>query len=637
MNALRRSVIGAALAWVISTSLVAPAAADVGPCPDHDEPLAEVLRDLNITVGGESRPIVGVRLVGLQHIDEGALWDLFGGRPTFPTSAAEAAAIVLRLRELELFDRVAATLQVQDDGTRLEIVLREHPTVAALEIQGAASGDEAELKAALFETPHDAPSGECPPVRPPLAWVAHRVDGALHPGILWRGLVAARDRGRESLADEGYEMATLDVAMREDGTLAVTVDPGRIESIEIKGAEASLVPEVRRALGLEPGRVFVSSEARRAVERVHRRFPFLVAGDHGGVDVDGRRLVVHLSERHGELRLIANATELLHYTPRMAYAPGLTVRSWTWDPQDRVHLRIDGQVNVSVKHGDLEWLAGPKVQIPRLQIAELGVQLHDFSDTGDAWRIDPLNAYLIALENSRYGRDYFRRRGWSAFLTAHLDERLTAGAEYRRDGYGPERGTVRSHQGALVLRGEWSSRRTSLDKVGRVWRHTETSIVDGDEGSRLVTGFRTLATVEIARPSLGGDGGFDYTRLVSESVLTLAAGRHRGLRLRAHFSGGDERPLRGPEVLGGWFGLRGYREREFRGDRLCLGTAEYRWGFVSAFVDVGSVRTAGDWIDPKVGIGGKLHFGDVAYVSTARRTDGGRSDTSILFAFSRAF
>src|SRR6185436_12600661 len=160
--------------------------------------------------------------------------------------------------------------------------------------------------------------------------------------------------------------------------------------------------------------------------------------------------------------------------------------------------------------------------LPPLSIAELGFQFYDFSDTSDRWRMDRFNSYLDSIFGSGKRTDYFRRQGFSAFLTGHFAERLTAGLEYRRDRYGPQAGDLGPTRiGSLLFRGEWSTERRHATDIQSLWRQPELSLFGEAESARLVTGFQTFATVELARPSLGSDPGVDFVRLVSDSVLTL--------------------------------------------------------------------------------------------------------------------
>ena len=150
-----------------------------------------------------------------------------------------------------------------------------------------------------------------------------------------------------------------------------------------------------------------------------------------------------------------------------------------------------------------------------------------------------------------------------------------------------------------------------------------------------------MNTVEIADPELGGDDAFQFVRLVSDSAVFLGTGGRSGIKLRARAAGqlGDGAvPLQKREALGGWSALRGYGFKEFAGDFSLLGTAEYRLGGLSAFVDVGSVRAAGEFSDPRAGLGASLNFGDEARLDLAWRTDGeARWRPEVRLFFERTF
>ncbi len=127
--------------------------------------------------------------------------------------------------------------------------------------------------------------------------------------------------------------------------------------------------------------------------------------------------------------------------------------------------------------------------------------------------------------------------------------------------------------------------------------------------------------MEVGSPSLGGDEGTRFWKLVSDTVLYVPTGDDESLRLRLRGAGGEDLPLQKLEGLGGWSALRGYGFKEFRGDASVLASAEYRWEALGAFVDVGSVRQAEGWTDAKLGLGASLHLGDEVQLSAAWRSD----------------
>jgi hypothetical protein len=352
--------------------------------------------------------------------------------------------------------------------------------------------------------------------------------------------------------------------------------------------------------------------------------------------LEGDTLVVHLrSERS---RAQVQWVELLRHTPVTGFAPGLALTLTIYDPGDRLHLMLDGAVNANTRRPNLDatggtylerlnaqqrvdWLFGPRIRIPALEIAELGGQIHTLTDTADRWRISPIDSYLYSALFNRSDREYYRRSGFAAFLTAHLFEELTLGAEYRFDRYASldvppgvwslfNSGDVPygsapvepGEMGSAVFRLEYRSEKVPLHKVGSMWRSSEISLI---ESEAWAIGIRSVNTFEVADRSLGGI--FDFTKLVSDTSVTLETGRYDTITLRLRGAGGHNLPLQKQEGLGGWTALRGYDFKEFRGTASLLGTLQFQGRHLGAFLDVGSVRQAGTgWLDPKPSVGALL-------------------------------
>ncbi len=354
---------------------------------------------------------------------------------------------------------------------------------------------------------------------------------------------------------------------------------------------------------------------------------------------DGDRVAVYLTTQRSRTR--THWVELLRHTPVTGFAPGLAATLTIYDRGDRAHLLLDGALNINTRRPGVDaaggtflqrlnaqqrvdWLAGPRLRIPALDVAELGGQIHTLTDTADEWRISRFDSYFYSALLNRADREYYRRSGFAAFVTAHLFEALTLGAEYRRDRYAPldiphgvwsvfNSGDVRygsalvdeGEMGSMLFRFEYRSEKAPLHRVGSMWRNSETSLVDAEPWP---IGLRTLNTVEVADPSLGGI--FAFTRVVSDTSLTLETGRSDTLTLRVRGAGGHDLPLQKQEGLGGWTALRGYDFKEFRGDASLLGTLQFEGRHCGAFLDLGSVRQPGTgWLDPKPSVGALLFFG----------------------------
>ena len=382
---------------------------------------------------------------------------------------------------------------------------------------------------------------------------------------------------------------------------------------------------------------------------------------------EGDTLVVYLHSESSHTAV--QWAELLRHTPVTGFAPGLAGTLTIYDRGDRAHLLLDGAVNFNTRRPNLDatgvtfferlnaaqrvdWLLGSRLRIPALAIAELGAQIHTLTDTADRWRISPIDSYLYSALLNRADREYYRRSGFAAFITAHLFEELTLGAEYRLDQYArlaapngvwslfnrddPRYGSApvdEGEMGSAVFRLEYHSEKVPLHQVGSMWRNSETSLIAS--AAPWTIGLRSLNTFEVADRSLGGF--FDFTKVVSDTSVTLETGRYDTVTLRLRGAGGRDLPLQKQEALGGWTALRGYDFKEFRGDGSLLGTLQVDGHHLGAFLDVGSVHLGGTgWLDPKPSAGAVLSFADGSVRAEAAWRLDGRArlapDFRILFS-----
>jgi hypothetical protein len=374
--------------------------------------------------------------------------------------------------------------------------------------------------------------------------------------------------------------------------------------------------------------------------------------DDEAITTEGRRVVVHVRPRGPSF----DVDLLPVHTQVTGFAPGLSGSLKLWDVRDRVHPMLDAALFVPLRWGGqripedpeqtarqrrLNWLVGAKAQVPALRLAEVGIQLYDFTDTLDRWRMGAIDSYLYSALINRPDAEYFRRGGFTAFATGRFGTQWLAGVSYQRDAYEslvsftppfslfrrdsapfPNSPVDEGRMASVVARLEYASDAGRVESVGSLFRSPELSLLRQDWEWPERWALRNLLTVEVGNPSLGGDEHFQFWKVVSDNVLYLDTGRDSGLRLRLRMAGGVDLPLQKQEALGGWSALRGYGFKEFRGDASVLASAEYRWGFLGAFVDVGTVhRGEQGWMDPRLGVGALAYFGDSTRLAVAWRTD----------------
>jgi len=683
--------------------LTLPGESDVG----------KALRGIKLSSESQSRPLRDIRIVGLRSISENELWRLYGGKPMNPT-AENAAALLRHITKLGVFDTIDIDVDMSGDGSVVEFRLREQPTLQRVTINGLGETSRKELLRALFAEPPSGDIDGCPvgpprrwiarvrdgDVEPGMLWKGL-------PGALERVVDFLFDEGHEMSSVRGAltpdGTLTLDV---DEGKLAAIelhgvgkdLDAGVRKRLGLMPGDVFVIADLERGikrvreeypfLRKEEADHWTRARPELVVEaetaegiRFHTQEASCDAGNASSFasprpgcqhpssyySIDGRRLDVYLKPVRGRSALYLSETDLLRHTRVTGYSPGISFETHVWDPHHRAHFALDTGFNwntgrrsrkapqagffesLSAKER-IDWHVGPRLEVPSLRIVEAGVQLHAFTDSSDYWRRAPLDVYLSSLFGAGSGVDFYRRAGFSSFVTWRVAERLTAGVEYRLDRYDSLAslgGQVENpavdvgRMGSLVFRTEWSSEPEARG-IANPWRNPETGLFGrrlfGRPSAALHTGFRTMNTLESARPSLGGDARFDFTRFVSDNLLILAAGEDHGLLLRLRAAGGKDLPLQKQEALGGWSALRGFDFKEFRGDYSLLAMAEYRFDWVSAFADLGSVKQGSSWLAAKLGLGVALNAGDWAQLAFAWRTDDrSQGSPKIRLIFRRSF
>src|SRR5262249_2410364 len=115
-----------------------------------------------------------------------------------------------------------------------------------------------------------APERQCAIEDPSPSLLARLGRGSLKPGLRGGGGLEALQPLLWWLYDQGYLMASLSAQLSANGALAVDVDEGRIEAVEILGLEEPAISKVAQALGVRPGQIFLRSELQYGLERVRR-------------------------------------------------------------------------------------------------------------------------------------------------------------------------------------------------------------------------------------------------------------------------------------------------------------------------------------------------------------------------------
>ncbi|WP_342379022.1 hypothetical protein NVS55_06395 [Myxococcus stipitatus] len=387
-----------------------------------------VLTPLQLNLGGRTLTPEVVELHGLQRLTKAQVYTFIGtplDDPRTPQKPQQLQSMLRRLALTGLFARVEPRLRVPEQGpVVLEVHLEENPVVTSVELKGLRDIEDDEILDELFRLPHRITdededdnddfvatvrmngargvltvSTPCPPQRPPKEWLARMDKGVFVPGLIQGGVEGAMQRALNGLRTSGYLLARLSGTLSPSGQLVIVVDEGQLESVEVVGVDGSVAARVRDAMDLKPGTVFLRSDARRAMERLESRLPFLEAAsvssdpddisrgrearvvteraedgtrhfqtqepkrkerrrrekyefelswrelfaewnneeDGRGITLDGRRLVVHVRPRSPDV----DVDFIPLHTQVTGLAPGLAGSFRIWDVKDRIHTTLD--------------------------------------------------------------------------------------------------------------------------------------------------------------------------------------------------------------------------------------------------------------------------------------------------------
>lgn len=398
-----------------------------------------ILHPLELNVDGRALTPERVELHGLKRLTEDQVRAFIGSpstEPRVPLQTRDLQRMLRRLAHTGLFARVEPRLRLPEQGpVVLEVHLEENPIVTSVEVEGLQDLRRTEILEEVFRLPRRFPdedededeeftatlrvngargtltvvSTPCPPQRPPREWLARMEREEYRPGLVLGGVSAALQRALRDLRGDGYMLASLSGTLTPKGQLTIIVDEGRLEGVDVVGVDGPLADRVREALDLKAGDVFLRSDARRAMERLESRLPFLQASSvdtdsdeaarrrdariveeraadgvrhyrteeqkrrerrrreqvefdlswgelfeswrHGhdgeGITLEGRRLVVHVRTRRPDLDL-----DLLPiHTQVTGFAPGLAGSLRIWDSKDRLHTTLDAAAFIPLRWG----------------------------------------------------------------------------------------------------------------------------------------------------------------------------------------------------------------------------------------------------------------------------------------------
>lgn len=429
----------------------------------------------------------------------------------------------------------------------------------------------------------------------------------LNSRTLQQNVQAIQDQYRK----DGYILAKItDMNIDRQGNLVLRVNEGILEGYKVKGNTKTKERVILREMRQKPGQPFNSKLARRSMQRVYNLGFFEDVNIKLNPGVDPNAVVVELDvkeKRTGSFGIGAGYSSedgvigmvSLGDTNFRGTGDAISVTYETSGDDEDAH-----GYSISYRH---PWI-DQKETVGTVRIYNRTYEYDDYDTDGDLketyMRKYSGGELTLGRPVSEYSTNYVTLRNRKDQYVRHVDDRWYAsrkGTAWERDNFGTTRSVTLEHV---------------TDTRDNIYNPT--------------TGGRISLSGEVA--GLGGD--FDFQKMTIEDQRYHKVGHAQVLALRAQYGIGHGHISEFNQYkVGGQSSLRGYREDQFRGNRMALATLEYRFPIVSKVQGALFTDWGGAWNDgvtPKdikgsVGVGLALNtpLGPLR-LDYGRGRDGGR-------------
>ncbi len=389
--------------------------------------------------------------------------------------------------------------------------------------------------------------------------------------------------------DQGYILTKVsDVAMSSGGVLTLTINEGMVEDITVKGNEKTKDYVITREMKLKPNQPFNVKDAKRSMQKVYNLGYF--------EDVN-----MKLNPGKEPNAVVFETTVVEQKTGRFSIGGG--------------YSKSDGMIGI-IEVGDDNWRGtGDKVKLHwefggsasdrNYEVSYTRPWLDSKQTSLGFTFYDMTNEYTDYYDDGGTRSTYDKKRkGWDLTFGRPQGEYIQNYISFksRKDTY------VEWESGE-----DYNSNPTYLkDNFGTTHSVSLMRVYDSRDNVFSPTeGNRVALTAEFAGKSLGGD--FDFNKYTAETRNYLKVGHAQVIALRGTVGYADgNMPDSGRFAVGGSDTLRGYRDDQFKGDKMLAATAEYRFPIAAkvegvVFTDIGKAWSGEGYklndLEASVGVG----------------------------------
>jgi len=238
--------------------------------------------------------------------------------------------------------------------------------------------------------------------------------------------------------------------------------------------------------------------------------------------------------------------------------------------------------------GEFSAFSGPPRGVPFLMT--LGAEVHDLTDTQDRWIIPEMENSLSAFLFKRDYMDFYRRGGWSIYVTQRVAGVLSLTGRFASDDFY----SLPNRTNWALFGGPDFRPNPAIDEGRIISLRGELRLDTRNSRQHPHQGWLIQGLAERAGGVFGGEYDFQRYLVDLRRYQPLTLGDRLDVRLRVGTARGPL-PRQYMYDLGGLSTLRGYGFKEFTGDRFLLGNVEY-------------------WVNADQRLGGAWLFGDLNLV-----------------------
>jgi outer membrane protein insertion porin family len=383
-----------------------------------------------------------------------------------------------------------------------------------------------------------------------------------------------------SYRQDGYILAKLrDISIDESGNLTLTFNEGILEGYVVKGNDKTKDYVITREMRIKPGEVFDAKKARRSMQRVYNLGFFedvsvkILPGKE-----DPNNIIMELTvieKRTGSFGIGAGYSSEDGLLGMVSI--GDTNFRGTGDSVKAMYeFGGDGgdDSGYSISYTK-PWL-DEKETTGTFRIYDRKFEYDDYDNSGDL---------IETYDKKNQGYELNFGRPTDEYTMNYLGFKIND-TEYRGHEDGPYNRDTSQYE-------EWRDNNFGETRsiIASQVRDTRDNIFYPTEGTR------TSLSVEYA--GLGGD--FDYTKLTGSVQKYYKVGHAQVLAFRGSAGyANEDLPEAALFEVGGQNSVRGYRDGQFSGNRMLMGTMEYRFPLMNKvqgalFTDVGDAWGGKSW------------------------------------------